>query len=158
MEGGYTFGTSRGKWIISSSATRTRRYDLQLTSLTPTEDRLSHLNEAAWAPEMEGASLQRISLAGLSGSVTGRYLGEYSDVAPSVRTLGDYWYIDASFSADLKQVFPALPTRPDSAGLTLSVANLTDRQPEYANTSYFYDTTQADVRGRYFSLQLTLGW
>jgi len=152
----YSFDTALGKWNLSSSVTRTRRYDVQLTPLTPVQSQLNNLNELAWAPKWKGRLSAGLQRGGWSFGLTGRYLGEYNDVAPSTRKLGDYWYVDGSISVDLKKTFPNIFTRPKTAALTFGVVNLTNRLPEYAGTTYFYDFTQADVRGRYTSLQLTL--
>jgi len=42
--------------------------------------------------------------------------------------------------------------------LALAVANLTDRQPQFVGTSPYYDVTQADWRGRYLSVRLSVDW
>jgi iron complex outermembrane receptor protein len=45
-----------------------------------------------------------------------------------------------------------------AATLSLAIANLADRLPEFVETSPYYDITQADWRGRYATLRLSVDW
>ena len=42
--------------------------------------------------------------------------------------------------------------------LSVAIANVANRLPEYVETYPYYDVTQADWRGRYASVRLSLNW
>jgi iron complex outermembrane receptor protein len=65
---------------------------------------------------------------------------------------------DLAASLDLKKSFPNLATAVKAASLSLSIANLTDRQPQYVETLPYYDVTQADWRGRYVGTRVSIDW
>jgi iron complex outermembrane receptor protein len=146
-----------GRWTFGASATRTNRYAVQLTPGAPEQDRLGRRYLDFWAPEWKArvsASLQR---PGWSLGLSSRYLGAYSDTGSSARTLGDYWVHDLSAQLDLRRLGLGLgPLR--AATVSLSVANLADRQPQFVVAAPYYDVTQADWRGRYASVRLALSW
>ena len=45
-----------------------------------------------------------------------------------------------------------------AATLSLTVANLTNRQPQFVETFPYYDITQADWRGRYVNTRVSVDW
>ena len=45
-----------------------------------------------------------------------------------------------------------------SSSLSLAIANVGNRLPEYVESSPYYDITQADWRGRYASVRLSIAW
>ena len=65
---------------------------------------------------------------------------------------------DLSASLDLKKCWPGLVTAVKGASLSLSVANLTNRQPQFVETFPYYDVTQADWRGRYATTRVSVDW
>jgi iron complex outermembrane receptor protein len=65
---------------------------------------------------------------------------------------------DLAASVDLKQCLPNLAAAVKAATLSLTVANLTNRQPQFVETSPYYDVTQADWRGRYVSTRVSVDW
>ena len=48
------------------------------------------------------------------------------------------------------------PAKAASLGVTL--VNLSDRQPQFAEASPYFDSSQADWRGRYLSVRLSVDW
>jgi iron complex outermembrane recepter protein len=59
---------------------------------------------------------------------------------------------------DLKKFGMPGATGLKAAVLSLGVANLTDRQPQFVETLPYYDVTQADWRGRYANVRLSVDW
>ncbi|MBV8501565.1 MAG: TonB-dependent receptor [Paucibacter sp.] len=157
LEMTHSWKATGGKWTAGASATRTTQYDVAVTPAAPVEDRLGRRAADYWAPAWKG----RVTLGFDSGvwglGLTSRYLGAYRDVLPSSRGLGSTWMHDLAASLDLKQLGLGL-TSAKEASLSLAVANLTDRQPEFVSTAPYYDVTQADWRGRYASVRLALSW
>lgn len=159
LEVAYALRTTLGRWRVSGSATRTNKYDVTLQPGAPTEDRLGTRSFEAWAPEWKGRGSVQFDRGAWSLGATARYLGQYTDVSPSTRKLGGTWTVDLTASADLRKVAPLMMRDIKRATLSASVTNIADRLPEFAGDSFpFYDTTQADWRGRYISVRLSIGW
>jgi iron complex outermembrane receptor protein len=157
MEVAHSWKTAAGKWAVSASATRTNKYEVAIAPGAPAEDRLGRRAQDYWAPKWKG----RLS-AGLDAGVwniglTSRYLGAYKDVAPSERGLGGYWVHDLAGTVNLRRLGINL-TGVKEASLSVAVVNVADRLPEYVETYPYYDFTQADWRGRYASLHLSMTW
>lgn len=154
----YAWKTSVGKLTLSAGASRTGSFGVQLTPGAVEEDRLGRRFSDYWAPRWKG----RLGFAVDQGvwrlGVTSRYLGRYLDRGTSTRGLGDYWLHDLAGTLDLKKMWPDLLPASKAASFGFSVANLTDRLPQYADRAPYYDVTQADWRGRYLSVRLTLDW
>jgi iron complex outermembrane recepter protein len=72
--------------------------------------------------------------------------------------MGDYWTHDLAGSLDLKKLGMGFGGAVKAAALSVSIANLTDRQPQFVETFPYYDVTQADWRGRYASVRLSVDW
>ena len=157
LEASHAFKATGGRWSVGGGVTRTNAYDVVLSPGAPVEDRLGRRAPDFWSPRWKG----RLSAAFEAGrwnlGLTSRYLGAYRDALPSERRLGDYWVHDLAGTLDLKRLgwgFDSVT----SAKLSLAITNLADRMPEYVDGSPYYDVTQADWRGRYASLRLTVGW
>ena len=89
--------------------------------------------------------------------ITSRYIAGYKDASPSERTLGNGWVHDLSGRLDLKRLGLDLgPAK--AAALSLSIVNAGNKLPEYAAGSPYFDPSQADWRGRYASVRLSLDW
>jgi iron complex outermembrane receptor protein len=152
------FRTAAGTFSFNAGATHTRKYEVVIAPGAPTEDRLSRLSSEAWAPKWK-TNLGAVWNQGLwTFNVAGRYLGSYKDSGASTRKLGDYWVTDLGAGIDLKKLRPNLIGGFRQASITLSVANIGNKLPEYADATPFYDITQGDWRGRYASLRLSASW
>lgn len=147
------------KWTVSASATRTQQYDVALTPGSAAASRLGVRAVDYWAPQWKGRLQLGYEHGPWSLGVTNRYLGAYRDSGANGRGLGNYWIHDVAASVNLKRLGfgPGLNLVKD-ARLSLAMANLADRLPEYVGSSPHYDVTQADWRGRYTSLQLSVSW
>lgn len=157
MEIAHAWKAAGAKWTASASATRTSKYEVALAPGAAAAPRLSQRAVDYWAPKWKGRIQAGVDQGSWGLGVTSRYLGAYRDMAPDGRSLGDYWVHDLSASLDLKRLGLGIPTVKD-ARLSLAVANVTDRQPEYVSTSPYYDVTQADWRGRYTTLRVSVSW
>jgi iron complex outermembrane recepter protein len=158
---GYVLRSALGTWRLGASATQTTKYKLQIAPSAPVENRVGKLDALtiAWAPEWKGRLSATLDRGVWSLGITGRYLGGYKDAGTSKRDLGDYWTYDLAARADLKQLAPSLVgSTVKGAAITASVINATNRLPEFASAFPFYDFTQADWRGRYASIQLSVQW
>jgi iron complex outermembrane recepter protein len=153
----HAFRGTGGRWTLSGSATRTTSYDVALSPGAPAEDRLGVRSFDFWSPRWKG----RLSAAFDAGSwglgLTSRYLGAYRDTAPGNRPMGDYWVHDVAGSLDLRRLGLGFEGVSD-ARLSFGISNLGDRMPEYADAYPYYDVTQADWRGRYATLRLSVSW
>lgn len=157
MEIAHAWKAAGAKWTTSASATRTTKYDVAVAPGAPVTGRLSLRAVDYWAPKWKGRLQAGVEQGTWGLGVTSRYLGAYRDMAPDGRALGNYWVHDLSASLDLKRLGLGIPAAKD-ARLSLAIANVTDRQPEYVGTSPYYDVTQADWRGRYTTLRVSLSW
>lgn len=90
--------------------------------------------------------------------LTSRFVGAYKDSGTSNRGLGNTWTHDLSASLDLVKFGLASRAMVKGATLSVGIVNVTDRQPEFVETSPFYDPTQADWRGRYASVRVSVTW
>jgi len=158
MEAAYAWRGVIGRWVAAASATRTNEYQVVLAPGASAQDRLGRRYTDFWAPRWKS----RVSLALDQGvwslGLTGRYLGQYSDSGTSARRLGAYWMEDLAGSLDLKKCLPNLAVAVKAASLSLSIANLSNRQPQFVATYPYYDVTQADWRGRYVSTKVSIDW
>lgn len=153
----HSLQSTLGRWTLAASATRTNRYAVQLTPGAPEQDRLGRRNLDFWAPQWKARLSANLQRPAWSLGLSSRYLGAYSDTGSSARTLGDYWVHDLAARLDLQRLGLGLgPLR--AASVSLSVANLADRQPQFVVAAPYYDVTQADWRGRYASVRLALSW
>lgn len=157
MEISHAWKAAGAKWTASASATRTRKYDVALTPGSPVAQRLGRRAQDYWAPAWKGRLAAGVDYGAWSVGVTSRYLGAYQDMAPSDRSLGNFWVHDVAATMNLKRLGLGLPLFKE-ASLSLAIANLADHQPEYVGTSPYYDVTQSDWRGRYASLRLSMSW
>ena len=157
MEIAHAWRTAEGKWTASLNATRTTRYDVAVTPDAPVDNRLGRRATDFWSPKWKG----RLSLGFDSGpwgiGLTSRYLGAYQDTAPSTRSLGNFWVHDLAATFNLRRMGVSVPGAKD-ASLSIGIANLFNRLPEYVSTYPYYDVTQADWRGRYANARLSVNW
>jgi len=157
MEIAHAWRAVGAKWSASASASRTSKYDVALAPGAPVAQRLGRRAVDYWAPKWKGRLQLGVERGAWGLSATSRYLGAYLDAAPSERVLGNYWTHDLAVSVDLKRLGLGLSFA-KQARMSVAIANVGDRQPEYVGTSPYYDVTQADWRGRYATLRLSLSW
>jgi iron complex outermembrane receptor protein len=159
MEAGYAWQSSLGRWTAVAGATRTNEYEVVLAPGAAKQNRLGQRYSDFWAPRWKSRASIDYGAGAWGMGLTSRYLGQYKDaLGTSERRLGGYWTHDLAASVDLKQCLSSLATAVKAATLSLTVANLTNRRPQFVETSPYYDTTQADWRGRYVNTRISIDW
>lgn len=157
MEAAHVWTGPLGRWSLAASATRMTQYEVVIAPGAPADDRLGRRASDYWAPEWKARLSAGFDAGSWSIGVTSRYLGGYKDSGSSDRALGNFWTHDLSGRLDLKRLgwgFGAAK----AAALSLAIVNVADRQPQFVETAPYYDITQADWRGRYASLRLSVDW
>lgn len=157
LEAAHSWQAAGSRWSLAGGATRMSRYQVAVRPDTPAESRLGRRFRDYWAPEWKANLSLGLAREGWGVRFTSRYLGSYLDAGTSTRELGGHWTHDLGGQVDLQRLglgFQGLK----SATLSLAIANLTGREPEYVESVPNYDITQADWRGRYVSLRLALDW
>ncbi|OYT92256.1 MAG: TonB-dependent receptor [Burkholderiales bacterium PBB3] len=157
LELAHAWKTEASKWTLSASATRTRDYDVTLAPGAPTENRLGRRAIDFWSPAWKGRLFAGLDRGAWNLGLTSRYLGSYRDALPSERRLGGYWIHDLAATFKLAPLGLSFASSNDTT-VSLAVANIANRLPEFVETSPFYDFTQGDWRGRYLSLRLSMRW
>ncbi len=154
----YGWKTSVGRLNAGMGATRFNEYRVLLAPGAPVVDRLGRRFTDFWAPRWKGRVSVGLDQGAWTVGLTSRYLGGYLDMGSSDRKLGDWWIHDVAATLNLKKLWPQWLTAFSGGTLGVSVANLTNRQPQYVSGVPNYDVTQADWRGRYGSVRLSLDW
>ena len=158
MDAAYAWRTSLGRWVATAGATLTNEYRVVLAPGAAPQNRLGRRFDDYWAPRWKSRAAISFDAGSWTLGLTGRYLGQYKDEGTSERRLGAYWMEDLAASLDLKRSFPNLAAAVKGASLSLAIANLSDRQPQFVETLPYYDVTQADWRGRYVSTKISIDW
>lgn len=158
LEATQSWQTPAGRWTLGVSATHTTKYQVVIVPGAPVEDRLGRRFPAEyWSPTWKGRLTGAFDSGAWGVGITSRYIAAYKDASPSERTLGNGWVHDLSGRLDLKRLGLELgPAK--AASLSLSVVNAGNKLPEYATGSPYYDPSQADWRGRYASVRLSVDW
>jgi iron complex outermembrane recepter protein len=159
IDAAYALRTSFGKWNLAFGASKTSKYEVLIAPGAAVENRLGNINTEAWAPKWKGRLSAGLERGPWSLGGTARYLGGYKDF-DGVRDLGELWFFDLTGSLDLKQLSPGVGGAAiKSATLSAAVVNVGDKLPQFSNNGLsFYDPTQGDWRGRYFTLRLSATW
>ncbi|WP_233259135.1 TonB-dependent receptor [Rubrivivax albus] len=157
LEAAYGWQAHGGRWNVGASATRTSRYDVVIAPGAPMVSRLGKRFADYWAPEWKGRLSAGFDAGAWRLGWTGRYVGAYEDAGTSTRRLGGFWLHDLAGGFDLRKLGFDIGAA-KSATVSLAIVNLTDRLPEFANSSPYYDVTQADWRGRYASVRFSVDW
>ena len=157
LEASHAWQGPWGRWSLGASATRATRYDVAIAPGVPAESRLGKRFLDHWAPKWKGRVAAGLDSGRWSLGFTSRYLGAYQDAGTSQRRLGATWVHDLSGTLNLTRLGVDLGAAKD-ASLALSVVNLTDRQPQFAEASPYFDASQADWRGRTVGLRLSVDW
>lgn len=157
IEASHAWNSAWGRWSLAASATRATRYDVALAPGSPAEQRLGKRFAEYWAPKWKGRIGLGLDEGRWSLGLSSRYLGSYRDGGSSTRALGDFWTHDLTAALNLARLGVNLGAA-KAASLGLTVVNLGDRQPQFAEASPFFDASQADWRGRYLSVRLSVDW
>lgn len=158
MDAAYAWRSDMGRWTVTAGATRTNEYQVVLAPGAIKENRLGRRFDDFWAPRWKSRMSIGLDGSGWSFGLTARYLGQYKDEDSSERKLGAYWMEDLAGSLNLKTLLPGLASSLKAASLSVSIANLTNRQPQFVETLPYYDVTQADWRGRYVTTRVSVDW
>jgi iron complex outermembrane receptor protein len=158
VEAAYAWRTPTGRWSLGAGATRTTEYRVVLAPGAPEQDRLGRRFSDHWAPKWKARVWAGLVSGPWSLGAASRFVGTYKDAGTRDRRLGDFWVHDLAASVDLKKFGMPGATGLKAAVLSLGVANLTDRQPQFVETLPYYDVTQADWRGRYANVRLSVDW
>ncbi len=157
LEASHAWQTALGRGTIGLSATKTTAYTVAIAPGVGAEHRVGVRFTDYWAPSWKG----RVSLGWdrsvWSVGISSRFVASYQDAATGDRKLGGGWVHDLSGRLDLKRLGLDLGMA-KTAALSFSVVNATDRLPQYASGAPYFDTTQADWRGRFASMRLSMDW
>jgi iron complex outermembrane recepter protein len=157
LEAAHSWQGAAGRWTLGASATRARQYDVAIAPGAPVQQRLGKRFAEYWAPKWKGRMSANLDEGRWSLGITSRYLGDYQDGGSSQTKLGNTWVHDLNGRVNLNRLGLDLgPAK--TATLALSIVNLTNQQPQFAQASPYFDASQADWRGRYLSLRLSLDW
>nr|WP_255719768.1 TonB-dependent receptor [Pelomonas sp. P8] len=154
----YAWRTSVGRVTAAAGATHVNEYKVQLAPGAAVVDRLGRRFSDFWAPRWKGRLSAGIDERSWALGLTSRYLGTYKDQGTSERRLGNYWMHDLAGSLNLKLLWPTMFTGFSASTFGMSITNVTNRLPQYVPGPPNFDVTQADWRGRYGSVRLTLDW
>jgi iron complex outermembrane receptor protein len=154
----YVWKTSLGRVTAGAGATRVSKYRVVITAGADEVDRLGRRFEDYWAPRWKGRLSLGLEKGAWSVGLTSRYLGGYLDADTSTRRLGEYWLHDLAGSLNLRKLLPNVLPGFKAATLSVSVANISNREPQFVPGAPNFDVTQADWRGRYTAAQLSLDW
>lgn len=146
---GYRFDVGADSFDLGGSLTWFERFDVQATPASPVDSQMDRPNYPV--------SLRGRTTAGWTRgpfTVTGGldYVTDYADLAG--RRIGSWT------TADLSAQYAPETGWLAGSRFTLAVQNLFDRDPPFydAPEGVAYDAANADVMGRYVSLQLTRSW
>lgn len=154
----YAWKSSVGRVTAAAGVTRVNEYRVLLSPGAPVVDRLGRRFADYWAPRLKGRASLAVDDRAWSVGLISRYVGAYKDAGTSELRLGGIWVHDIAGNLDLKKLWPgALPSF-SAATFGVSVSNLTDRLPQYVPGAPNFDVTQADWRGRYLTMRLSLDW
>lgn len=154
----YVWKTSLGRVTAGAGATRVSKHRVVITAGADEVDRLGRRFEDYWAPKWKGRLSLGLDEGDWSVGLTSRYLGAYLDAGTSTRQLGDYWQHDLAGSLNLRRLLPNVLPGFKAATLSVSVANVTNREPQFVPGAPNFDLTQGDWRGRYAAARLSLDW
>lgn len=158
-----TFHTSIGTFYPSLAATYTYRYQEKIAARSSVEDRVARHSTSGWAPRWKIVPRLLWDFNGVgTAALSGRYVSAYRDSASltsgpsagSALTLGDFWIADLNVGLDINHFMNSTYVR--DLRLNIGVNNLFNRLPDFCAGCgvYGYDTSQYDIRGRLFSVEL----
>jgi outer membrane receptor protein involved in Fe transport len=153
----YTFASELGEWTPSLSLTQTFQYAVALTPKAPSLSALGIAQDSGnWAPRWKGTLGLGWKQGPYGASLGARYVGSYQDY-DSPRRIGNFWLFDTNVRADIGQITGSDEPVVSGSYLSVGIVNLFDQSPQYSNFAsgtLGYDPGQADIRGRYFYIQV----
>ncbi len=122
----------------------------------PEVDRLSRANnDGVFAPRVKGnASVGWRPTDYFSASLSGRYIGKYTDF-DSIREIGGIWYFDSALELKLGKLMGWKGTGLTSTRLSISATNLADKLPAYSTYFRGFDPYNYDLIGRTVVIRLS---
>lgn len=152
LQSTYRFSSDRlGDFVWSLNGSYIDSYKVALLPGQPATEQVGHANRAGYPVSFKGnTSLGWTGHGGLGASLLARYLHSYLDY-DGVGRLPSQWWFDVQASYDFGR---GGITALDGLSAALGVINLSNNQGDYADSFAGYDFQQADLRGRFFYLQL----
>jgi iron complex outermembrane receptor protein len=149
----YSFpSTSYGQFVTSLAGTYVDAYEILVTPGTEPLNLVNHANTAGYPLRFKGnAVLSWSGLGGWSASTTLRYLNSYLDY-DGVRKLPSQTLLDLQVGYRFGDESTIRLLKGFQA--TFGVINLTNHQGDFSNSFAGYDSLQADLRGRFYYLNL----
>jgi len=159
VDASYVVETRVGTFTPSLSATVTTKWTSLVTPGLPPVNGLGHATffGVGWSPRIKGNLGLAWERDRLSAQLLARYVGRYTDYPdfdPQNRlVLGDFWTFDATGQVRLgrRDAGDRQPV------LRAGVINLLDTPPQFSESNGF-DGKIADVRGRFFYVQIEKRW
>ncbi len=154
----YDFELDNGTLTIGTQGTYTLEYDVDDffeiggVFLTPGGDFAGELNDNrnSLTPvvDLQGNIFAKYASGPHRAQLTGRYWGEYDDESAisSLQTIDDMFTVDLTYNLSLME---------DQLNIDLSVFNLFDEDPPYAQTDLNYDPYTHSAYGRMFKVGFT---
>lgn len=154
----YQANTIAGSFTPSLAMTYTTRYDAAVLPNTPEVSRLGRADQDGWAPRTKSTLALNWSRAATSAVVSVRYTSRYRDF-DNKRDEGPYYYVDTSAAYDLGPLWKSNPIGVKKLEVRAGAVNLFNRMPDYSNGyGYGYDPTEADIRGRFWFMNVDARW
>jgi iron complex outermembrane receptor protein len=155
---GYTFDTAAGRFVADAKATWIDEYEaLDLPGLAPT-DRVNVASTLGTIAKWRAITSLDWQRGALGATTYVRYIPSYDDTRDGVRngrTIASQTFLDLQFSVDLgKLMNDAALFR--GVEFTAGALNALDQQPHFAEVTGLqgYDTSQGDLKGRFWYLRL----
>ena len=154
----YQADTAAGNFTPSLAMTYTTRYDAAVLPGAPEVSRLGRADLDGWAPRTKSTLALNWSRAAASAVVSVRYTSRYRDF-DNRRDEGPYYYVDTSAAYDLGPLWKSNPIAVKKLEVRAGAVNLFNRMPDYSSGyGYGYDPTEADIRGRFWFINLDTRW
>jgi len=154
----YTFETAAGRFVPDLKATWINEYDALDLPGAPQTDRVDLASSLGTIAKWRGVASLDWQLGALGATTYLRYIPSYHDSRDGVRngrTISSQTFVDLQFSMDIGKLLGGGEVL---RGLELSAGalNALDQQPHFAEVNGIqgYDTSQGDLKGRFWYLRL----
>jgi hypothetical protein len=149
LSAGYGFNLAGNAFDLDVNLTWLERFDAQPTPTSPT---VSQLDRPNFPVGLRGRASASWSRGPWTVSPSLNHVGDYADLTG--RRIGSW------STADVLVRFAPAGGLLDGTAVSLTVHNLFDRDPPFydAPEGIAYDAANANVLGRFISLQLTKAW
>jgi iron complex outermembrane receptor protein len=154
----YTFETAAGRFAADVKGTWIHQYDaFDLPGQAPT-DRVNVANTFGTIAQWRAVASLDWQLGALGATTYVRYIPSYDDTRDGVRngrTIPSQTFLDLQFSLDLGQLLEG-STLLHNLKFTGGALNALNQEPHFAevNGVQGYDTSQGDLKGRFWYLRL----